>query len=58
MTTRRKAAWGFGISGIVSIAVSVLFFMTEVTPDWVPVVLSIIGVIGPMIGIKISIPKI
>ncbi|KKL95649.1 hypothetical protein LCGC14_1852420 [marine sediment metagenome] len=58
MTPRRKTAWGFGISGIVSIAVGVIFYTTAVTPDWVPLVLAIIGAVAPMIGIKISIPKI
>ena len=58
MTARRITAWGFGISGALSILVGVVFFVTEVTPDWLPLILAVVGAIAPLLGIKISRPAI
>lgn len=50
MTTRKKRGLGTMISGGIFIAVGAIVAFTTATPEWVPTVLSVIGLVGNAIG--------
>lgn len=56
MTARKKKGLGLMISGGIAIAVGAIVIATTSTPDWLPVVLNVIGLIGNALGFKLVFP--
>jgi len=50
MTPRKKKGIGTMISGAIFIAVGAIVYATTATPEWVPTVLSVIGLVGNALG--------
>lgn len=58
MTSRQMKAWGLGFGGALAIFVAVVMGVTEITPTWVGTVLSVVGVVAELFGIKVAQPEV
>lgn len=58
MNDRQKAGTGLIVSGGISIGLGAILLGTGVTPEWVPIVLNIIGFILPAIGLTANLPHL
>lgn len=56
MTARKKKGLGTMISGGIFIAVGAIIAFTTATPEWVPTVLSVIGLVGNALGFGLVFP--
>ena len=56
MTDRKKKGIGLGIGGALSILAGVILFVTTSTPDWLPMVISLVGLVAGALGFKIVEP--
>ena len=56
MTPRKKRGLGTMISGGVFIVIGIIIVTTTATPDWVPTVLTIIGLVGNALGFTLVFP--
>ena len=58
MTDRKKKGIGLGIGGALSIIAGVVLFVTTNTPEWVPTVISLVGLVAGALGFKIVEPDV
>jgi len=56
MTDRKKKGVGFLVSGGLSIAAGIVFFVASATPDWLGIVIQGIGLIAGLLGITVVYP--
>jgi ABC-type uncharacterized transport system permease subunit len=56
MEARKRKGIGFMISGVVFLGVGGALFGTDVTPDWLPVVVQGIGLIANLLGFTTVFP--
>lgn len=56
MTPRKKRGIGYIISGAVFIGAGGVLFGTEVTPDWLPIIVQGIGLIANLLGFTAVFP--
>lgn len=58
LSTRKKKGIGFFISGVAFIAAGGVFYFLEGTPEIVPTLFSLAGLIGNFLGFKLVFPDI
>lgn len=57
MTARKKKAVGFGVSAGLFALMAGIFGFTEVTPDWVGNVLSLVAGVSAVFGLTVVVPE-
>ena len=56
MDDRKKKGIGALASGVVSILIGVIFLVFDVTPDWLPTVLALVGAAANVLGFTLVYP--
>ena len=57
MNTRQKKGVTLGIGGVLAIIAGIVIGTTAVTPEWLDLVLSIVGTVGAALGFAIVLPN-
>jgi hypothetical protein len=58
MNKRKRKGIGFGLTGLVFLLAGGIFYFADTTPEWLPMLISIIGTIAGTLGFTFIYPDI
>lgn len=58
LSARKKTALGFGVTGLLFIAVGAVIWNTAVNPTWLTIAIPVVAFIADAIGIAITVPQL
>ena len=58
LTDRKKTALGFFITGLIFVAVGIIFWATAINPAWLTKGLLMIAALAEIVGIAILLPQV
>lgn len=58
LTDRKKKGLAFIVSGIVFVAAGAVLWFTQTTPPVVSLVIQIIGTVGNIVGLALTLPEV
>ena len=57
MTPRQKRGISIGVGGLAGLVAGAVIYFTMATPDWLPLALQIVGLVGGVLGFSIVLPN-
>jgi len=58
LSTRKKTAIGFWITGAIFIVVGGIIWNTSVNPNWLTIALPIVALVAEAVGVAITLPQL
>jgi hypothetical protein len=58
LSARKKVALGFGLTGLVFIAVAAIVWNTTVNPTWLTIALPAVAFVADALGLAIVLPQL